>query len=238
LKHPVPDIAADCQRWIEQSLSMIEMTRNQWPTIPEARYPAVFSGLGGYVRTIALGHLLLGELPEARHWFRESAGHFLKGLPPDETQVAGQFRGLEAAILTGDREFAGQVAAATAELAAKRKPAEYPYLMFLKETLLGREDAGQWAREAAAVSPTTVKNRGGYGTLGALCQAVYQRDGAQVQAALEGLLAEHKAKARGAAASLPEGRVCVPGAALAVLAQFLAIPVAVESPYIPAILLT
>ena len=226
---------ADYQRWAEVGLLMVNTTKQQWPSLAPDRHRVASYGIGINARSMAVGLLMLGRLAEARAAFRECAEGFVRGANPEGDNVSAQMWGLEAAMLTGDQAFWRQTAEAMPDMTARKKPAEHPYAMFLKYAMLGK-DASPWADELLAVNPATLSKRGGYGTLGPLCKAVARRDLEEARTAFEALLAEHKVKARGWAKQ-PQGAVCLPGAALLLLARDLGMPLEVDSPYIPQSLL-
>lgn len=232
-----PAATEDYQRLIEIGESMLKSTDAHWQEIPAERIPIARFGQGTDAVFVAVGHLMLGQVKLARDWFAISAQFFLEAGKPADT-VISEKRALECALFYGDKEYRVKVAQKILPRPDGLKPAEYPYLMFLKHMILGEQtEASAFADEAAWLSRATLKKRGGYGTLQEACQALAGKKPDEFAAALEALLEEHKLKAAHGGTQLPDGMLCFPGAALLILAREQGLPVQVTSPFIPASLL-
>jgi len=226
------------QRLIDNGTFLMEGTKQNWKNIPPERYPIAYYGLGLDGTFVAVGHLMLGHIEQARSLFRQAAEDYLRSDLTNPDGVASEKRALECALFCGDRAFQVQAARKAPVRQTKRKPLEYPYAMFLKFSILCEEsEAAAYASQAAAVNRATMKGKGGYGTLGAACQALADRQADGFTAALTVLLKEHKMKSSHGRSNLPDGLLCFPGAALFLLARSLGLPVQVASPFIPAALI-
>jgi len=216
---------------------MLKSTDEHWSEIPVERIPVARFGQGLDGLFVAVGHLMLGQVDEARAWFCRSAGYLLEADRPPGTVMAER-RALECALFCGDREFRIQVAQKILPREERIKPMEHPYAMFLKYTILREEaKASSFTDERLWLSRATMKKRGGYGTLQDACKAFACRQPAEFSTALEALLQEHKMKTSHGRTNLPDGIICFPGAALLILAREQGLPVEVTSPFIPAALL-
>ena len=230
---------SDYQKLIDNGRFMWDSQEQRWDQVIPRMVPLAHYGQGLEALSIAVGHVMLGDVAEGRAWFRHAAEQFLRGLHIQDDNVAPEKRVQECAALSGDRELWLRAAQALPEWQIKRTPAEYPYAMFLKYARLGHQEAAtRYAGLAAAQNPATMKKLGGYATLGAACQALDRRDPLAFQSALQKLLDEHRLKAAHGWRKLPIGYICLPGATLLLLARDFGLPVAVESAYIPPALLS
>lgn len=227
----------DYQRLIDIGQLLLKSTQDQWPEIPVERIPFVRFGQGLHAMYTAVGHLMLGDLEQSRAWFRTATEYFLEADKPLHSMM-GEFRALECAIFCGDTDFRYQIAHKILPRESKLKPAEYPYTMLLKHTLLDEQaKVLAFVDEAVWKSRNTLKKRGGYAVLQEACTAFAYRQPDRFTAALVEMLREHKMKASHGLTKVPDGMICFPGAALLILAREAGLTVAVTSPFIPAALL-
>jgi hypothetical protein len=227
----------DYQRLIDLGESRLKDIHERWHEIPAERLPFARFGQGSDAVFVAVGHLMLGQLKLARDWFAISAQFFLEGSKPADT-VISEKRALECALFSGDKEYRLRVAQKIPPRETRIKPMEYSYAMFLKYTILGKQnEASAFADEAAWLSRATMKKRGGYGELQDVCKALADRKPGEFTATLEALLREHRMKASHSGGNMPDAVLCFPGAALLVLAREQGLPVQLTSPFIPAALL-
>lgn len=225
------------QRLIEIGESLLKSTDEHWHEIPVERMPIARFGQGTDAVFVAVGHLMLGRVSQARDWFAIAAQFFLEANKPADTVIAEK-RALECALFCGDREYLLKVAAKIAPRQEPVKPVEYPYAMFLKHMILDEPaEAATFANESAWLSQATLKKRGGYGTLQAACQALIRRNRDDLRTGLDALLDEHQMKASHARTNLPDGMICFPGAALLILAHKQGLSVRITSPFLPVALL-
>lgn len=227
----------DYQRLIDIGESMLKHTHERWHEIPVERLPVARFGQGSDALFVAVGHLMLGEVKEARDWFAIAGQFFLEASKPPDS-VVSEKRALECALFSGDRGFQKKVARQIPPREERVKPVEYPYVMFLKHTILNEQrQAPAFVDDTAWLSRVTMKKRGGYGTLQDACKALAARQPDDFTAALEALLQEHKMKAAQSGTKMPDSMVCFPGAALLILARQQGLDVNVISPFVPAALL-
>lgn len=223
----------DYQRLINIGQSMLKNTHEHWHEIPVERLPVARFGQGVDSLFVAVGHLLLGEVKQARDWFAISGQFFLEASKPPDS-VMSEKRALECALFSGDADFQQKIARQILPREGRVKPAEYPYVMFLKHTILNEPVyASPFLDESVWLSRVTVKQRGGYGTLRAACLALEGRRPDEFAAALEALLKEHTMKTAHGDSKMPDGMVCFPGAALLILAKQQGLDVQVTSPFLP-----
>jgi hypothetical protein len=227
----------DYRRLIDIGESTLKNTDEHWHEIPVERLPLARFGQGLNGLFVAVGYLMLNDVRKARAWFAITAQFFLEAYRQADTVIAEK-RALECALFSGDREYRLRVARRIAPREARIKPAEYPYVMFLKHTILNEPvEASVFVEKIAWLSGATMKKRGGYGTLREACKALAARQPDGIATALEALLREHKMKASHGGSKLPDAMLCFPGAALLLLAREQGLPVQVTSPFIPAALL-
>jgi hypothetical protein len=228
---------ADYQRLIDIGESMLKNTHEHWHEIPVERLPFARFGQGSDAVFVAVGHLMLGEVKQARDWFAIAGQFFLEGNRPVDTVIVEK-RALECALFSGDQDFQLRVARKITPRDTPVKPLEHSYAMFLRSMILkDRDQAFAFAEESAWLSSATLKKNGGYGALQPTCKALAEGNAALFQTALEELLREHKMKASHGTATMPDGIVCFPGAALLILARAQGLDVDVTSPFIPVALL-
>jgi hypothetical protein len=227
----------DYQRLIEIGESALQNTNAHWHEIPVERIPIARFGQGLDGLFVAVGHVMLDQVTQARDWFAISAQFFLEASKPSDT-VVSEKRALECALFSGDKDFRVRVAQKILPRHNRIKPMEHSYAMFLKYTVLNKPiEALTFMEEAAWLSRATMKKRGSYATLQDACRALASRDSDQFTITLEALLREHQMKASQSGAKLPDGIICFPGAALLILAREQGLRVDVTSPFIPAALL-
>jgi hypothetical protein len=227
----------DYQRLIDIGESRLKSTHERWHEIPAEQQGVARFGQGSDAVFVAVGHLMLGQVKPARDWFAIAGQFFLEASRPPDT-VISEKRALECALFSGDKDFQLRAARKIAPREERLKPMEHSYAMFLKYMILNdRAQALAFADESAWLSQTTLKKRGGYGTLRSACKALAEESAAEFKTALEDLLSEHKRKASHGTLKMPDGMVCFPGAALLILAREQGLNVDVTSPFIPAALL-
>ena len=227
----------DYERLIQIGQRMLKGAEEQLPQLPADRIPIVRFGQGLDGIFVAVGHLMLGQVEDARCWFRQSAEYFL-GANRQYDTVFAERRALECALFCGDKEFRVQVAQRTLPREGRIKPMEHSYMMFLKHMILNEQnDALAFSHASVWLSRATMKKRGGYGTLQETCHALACLQLDEFVIALEALLREHKMKASHGYVKHPDGIVCFPGAALLILAREQGLNVNLTSPFIPAALL-
>jgi hypothetical protein len=227
----------DYQRLIEMGESMLKNTHEHWHEIPVERLPFARFGQGSDAIFVAVGHLMLGQVKQARDWFAISAQFFLEANRPPDT-VVSEKRALECALFCGDKEYRLRVAQKISPRETRLKPMEHSYAMFLKYTILNEPtEALAFVDEAAWLSGATMKKQGGYGTLQEACRTLADRNPGEFTIALEALLGEHEIKASRRGGNVPDAVLCFPGAALLILAREQGLAVNVTSPFIPAALL-
>lgn len=227
----------DYQRLIVMGEHMLKNTHEHWHEIPVERLPFARFGQGSDAVFVAVGHLMLGQVKQARDWFAIAGQFFLEANRPPDT-VISEKRALECALFSGDKDFRMRVAQNISARETRVKPMEHAYAMFLKYTILHEQtEALAFADEASWLSRATMKKRGGYGTLQEACQALADRKPGEFTAALGTLLREHNMKASHSGGKMPDVVFCFPGAALLILAREQGLPVHVTSPFIPAALL-
>ena len=232
------DTPEEYQRLINLGQHLLNNTEENWQLIPAERIPFARMGQGMDGLFLAVGHLMLGDMVQARKWFRQCAEYFLEGLKPADT-VLSEKRALECALLCGDREFQVHAAQQILPREQRVKPMEYPYVMVLKHAILGQQkDAASFVEDSAWLSRATLKKRGGYGTLQDVCTAVICEQPEEFASNLQALLAEHKKITVQGRKNMPDGILCFPGAALLILARTRGWSVQVTSPFIPDALLT
>jgi immunity protein 49 of polymorphic toxin system len=231
------DTREDYQRLIDIGESMLKSTAEHWHEIPAERLPVARFGQGLDGLFVAAGHLMLGQIDQARDWFAISGQFFFEASRPSDT-VISEKRALECALFSGDREFRLRVARKIMPRETRLKPMEHSYTMFLKHLILNqRSEAAAFAHETVWLSPATMQARGGYGTLQDACRALADGDSGKFRTALEALLQEHGRRALQSDNRLPEEMICFPATALLILAREQGLNVDVTSPFIPPALL-
>ena len=206
-------------------------------TLPPERIPGVRFSEGLNALGIAVGHLMLDQVEDARSWFRKTSEYFFEANRQYDTVMAER-RTLECALFCGDKGFRIQVAQKIQSREGQIKPMEHSYVMFLKHMILNEQtEAFAYADESMWLSRATMKKRGSYGTLQETCKALACRPLDEFVTTLEALLKEHKMKASHGYTKQPDGILCFPGAALLILAREQGLLVNVTSPFIPVALL-
>jgi hypothetical protein len=212
----------------------VEATRGEWERIRRDRLAVACSGLGSDFLDVAVCSLLLGRGDDARASFRESAASFLAatdhatdGLPP-----APRLHGLAAAVLSGDAALARECARRLAPPAERRGKSwvQDRFTRALAALVLGDDAAAASATaELLGEGDEAAERDGFYPATGVACRAILDRDAAALAGALAQILQRHAAMAARSLRNQADGWICLPAAALAVVAAERGLDVAIDA---------
>ncbi|MBX6364303.1 MAG: immunity 49 family protein [Gemmatimonadetes bacterium] len=229
-----PELArAELEARIAAHRDRAEKARAALGQIPPERHALAHLTSGSDLLDVAVCSLLLRRGDDARAAFGDAARSLLAadagrpdGLPPEP-----RLHALAAALLSGERELPREAAQRLAPPAERRGKiwTQEHFARALAALVLGDDDA---ARAAAAellrAGDAAAERDGFYPGTDAACRAILDRDATALAGALAEVLERHAALAKRSRRNQPDGWLCFPAAALAVLAAGRGLDVAIE----------
>ncbi|MFC7046967.1 Imm49 family immunity protein [Halobacteriaceae archaeon GCM10025711] len=227
----MPTLTQDeLQEGIERAHEIIDATLDRWDRIPPDRKP--YYRLAIQARIIGLYRSVLGDREAAFEWLGKSAEWYLDSYGPGKAAML--VRAQLTAVLARD----DALMAKAAEMAHEAESGEPTYFDGVATCLssLIRGDDEATLRHADALTDlesTAFQDVDYYDGLGTCCRAIATGDESLLETALETVLERHETLIPKLGDRTHDAQVCIPAAAIVVLARQRGLDVDVESEYLP-----